>query len=249
MASKDDIPKDIPKARDGQNVDAVYERLRAAILRGEIEAGATVPQARLAGELGAGRTPLREALRMLQRDGLVVSEPNRSVRIATLSAEDFEELCIMRVALEAVAIRITVPTLRSSDLAELEGYMAQMGHYQRAGDEAGWRGPHRAFHRLLVAASGPRVVGEIADLSDHSERYRLRFGGHSVRDDGRAEHRGILDAAASGDPELAAVRLAEHYARTAVLVFGVLEPGRDPGRLRTAIGAVAPGAEAALGAG
>ena len=249
MASRDDIQKDIPKARDGQNVDAVYSRLRAAILRGEIEAGATVPQARLAGEIGAGRTPLREALRMLQRDGLVVSEPNRSVRIAALSAEDFEELCIMRVALEAVAIRITVPALRSSDLAELEGYMAQMGHYQRAGDEAGWRAPHRAFHRLLVAASGPRVVGEIADLSDHSERYRLRFAGYGNWEDGRAEHRGILDAAASGAPELAAVRLAEHYARTAVLVFGVLEPGRDPGRLRTAIGAVAPGAEAALGAG
>jgi DNA-binding GntR family transcriptional regulator len=245
MASKDDIPK----ARDGQNVGAVYERLRAAILRGEIEAGATVPQARLAGDLGTGRTPLREALRMLQRDGLVVSEPNRSVRIASLSAEDFEELCIMRIALEAVAIRITVPTLTSSDLANLEGYMAQMEHYQRVGDEAGMRAPHRAFHRLLVAASGPRVSSEIAHLSDHSERYRLRFGGYGNWNDRRAEHRGIVDAAASGDPDLAAVRLAEHYARTAVIVFGALEPGHDPGRLRTAIGAVASGAEVALGAG
>lgn len=245
MASKDDIPK----ARDGQNVGAVYERLRASILRGEIEAGATIPQARLAGELGAGRTPLREALRMLERDGLVVSEPNRSVRVATLSAGDFEEICIMRIALEAVAIRITVPTLVSADLANLEGYMAQMEHYQRAGDEAGMRVPHRAFHRLLVAASGPRVSGEISDLSDHSERYRLRFGGYSKWDARRAEHRAILDAAAAGDPDLAAVRLAEHYARTALLAFDVLKPEHGLGRLRTAIGAVAPGAEAALGAG
>jgi DNA-binding GntR family transcriptional regulator len=120
MTSKDNIPK----ARDGQNVGAVYERLRTAILRGEIAAGAKVAQARLAGEFGAGRTPLREALRMLQRDGLVISEPNRSVRVAALSGEDFEEICIMRVALEAVAIRISVPTLTSADLADLEGYMA-----------------------------------------------------------------------------------------------------------------------------
>ncbi len=245
MASKDDIPK----ARDGQNVGAVYERLRTAILRGEIEAGATVPQARLAGDLSAGRTPLREALRMLQRDGLVVSEPNRSVRIATLSAEDFEELCIMRIALEAVAIRITVPTLTSSNLANLEGYMAQMEHYQRVGDESGMRAPHRAFHQLLVAASGPRVSSEIADLSDHSERYRLRFGGYGSWDLGRAEHRSIVDAAAADTPDLAAVRLAEHYARTAVLVFGVLKPEHNLGRLRTTISAVAPGAEAALGEG
>jgi len=237
-----------PKARDGQNVAAVYERLRTAILRGEIEAGATIPQARLASDLGAGRTPLREALRMLQRDGLVVSEPNRSVRAATLSGGDFEELCIMRVALEAVAVRITVPTLRSADLAELEGLMAQMGHYQKVGDEAGMRAPHRAFHRLLVAASGPRVSGEIADLSDHLARYRLRFGGYGDWEDRRAEHRGIVDAAAAGDADLTAVRLAEHHARTAALVFGVLEPERDLGRLHTAIGTVASGAEAALGA-
>ncbi len=155
----------------------------------------------------------------------------------------------MRMALETVAIRITVPTLASADLAELEGYMAQMGHYQKVGDEAGWRAPHRAFHRLLVAAAGPRVGDEIADLADHSERYRLRFGGHGSWDDWRAEHRGIVDAVAAGDPELGAVRLAEHYARTAVLVFGVLEPEHDLDRLRTAIGAVAPGAESALGAG
>ncbi|HYZ46949.1 MAG TPA: GntR family transcriptional regulator [Actinomycetota bacterium] len=238
-----------PRARDGQNVGAVYERLRTAILRGEIEAGATVPQAMLADDLGAGRTPLREALRMLQRDGLVISEPNRSVRVAALSGEDFEELCIMRVALETVAVQITVPTLTSSDIAELEGYMAQMKHYQKVGDEAGMRAPHHAFHRLLVAASGPRVGAEIAELSDHSERYRLRFGSHGSWDERRSAHRGILDAAAAGDPDLAAVRLAEHYARTAVIVLGALEPERDLGRLRTAIGAVAPGAEAALGGG
>ena len=236
-----------PRTRDGQGVGAVYERLRTAILRGEIAAGATVPQATLAEDFGAGRTPLREALRMLQRDGLVISEPNRSVRVAALSAEDFEELCIMRVALEAVAVRITVPTLKSADLAELEGYMAQMKHYHKVGDEAGMRFPHRAFHQLLVAASGPRVGREVAELSDQLERYRLRFGGHATWDERRSAHRGILDAAAVGDPDMAAVRLAEHYARTATIVFGALEPGRDLGRLRTAIGAVAPGAEAALG--
>ena len=95
----------------------------------------------------------------------------------------------------------------------------------------------------------PRVGGEIADLADHSERYRLRFGGYGSWEDGRAEHRRIVDAAAAGDPDLAAVRLAEHYARTAVLVFGVLKPEHDLGRLRTTISAVAPGAEAALGTG
>lgn len=235
-----------PKIRDGQNVAAVHDALRTAILRGELEPGGSVSQARLAQVFGTGRTPLREALRMLQREGLVVATPNQRVRIAPLTAGDFEEISVARLALEAVAIRITVPTLTSADLAALEGDMAQMDHFQKVGDQAGLRRPHRAFHRALVATAGPRVVAEIAQLTDHLERYRVRFGAFGNWDDRRAEHRAILDAAASGDADLTAERLAEHYVQTIPLVFGGLNPTPDLGRLRTTLRTVAPGAEAAL---
>jgi DNA-binding GntR family transcriptional regulator len=226
----------------------VHERLRSAILRGEIPAGEATTQVSLARELDVGRTPLREALRMLQREGLVISEPNRRVRIAELSGDDAEELYIMRIALEAVAIRITVPTLTSHSFAELEGYMAQMDHYMRVDDLPGMRAPHHAFHHLLVAAAGPRVSDMIAQLFDHAERYRLAFGATEpgVLDERRAEHRALIDAAAAGDADLAALRLSEHYARTAALVFAALDPGHDLARLRTTIRTVAPGAEEKL---
>jgi DNA-binding GntR family transcriptional regulator len=234
--------------RDGQHVGFVHERLRAAILRGDIPAGATTSQASLAKELEAGRTPLREALRMLQREGLVISEPNRRVRIAELSSEDAEELYIMRISLEAVAIRITVPTLTSADFAALEGYMAQMDHYMRVDDRRGMRAPHHEFHRLLVAGAGPRVTDMIAQLFDHAERYRLRYGAtdDSLWGQRREEHRAIIDAAAAGDPDLAALRLSEHYARTAALIFAGLDPNHDLARLRTTMRTVAPGAEEKL---
>src|SRR3954465_9718641 len=144
--------------RDGQHVALVHTRLRDAILRGELPAGQTTSQVTLARDLDVGRTPLREALRMLQREGLVVSEPNRRVRIAELSSSDAEELYVMRIALESVAIRITVPTLTSTDFAELEGYMAQMDHYMRADDRPGLPLPHRAFHDRLVRTAGERVT-------------------------------------------------------------------------------------------
>jgi len=235
-----------PKIRDGESVAAVHDRLRRAIQSGELEPDSVVSQARLARAFGAGRTPLREALRMLQHEGLVIAAPNRRVRIAPLTAADFEGLSIARLALETVAVRITVPTLTPSDVAALEGHLAQMDYYQRVGDQPGFRGPHRAFHRTLVAAAGPRVVAAIDDLADHADRYRVRFGAFGSWDDGRAEHRAILDASASGDADLAADRLADHYARTFPLVFGVLDRDHDLGRLRTTIRAVAPGAEAAL---
>lgn len=231
--------------QEGQNVGVVHERLRTAILRGEIPAGATTSQAALSKELDAGRTPLREALRMLQREGLVISEPNRRVRIAELSTDDAEELYIMRISLEAVAVRITVPTLESSDFAALEGYMAQMNQYMRTGDSPGMRQPHYEFHQLLIAAAGPRVSEMIGQLFDHAERYRLRYGANrqEVWEQRRAEHRAIVDAAAAGDPDLAALRLTEHYARTAALIFGAADPDHDLARLRTTIRTVAPGAE------
>ena len=232
--------------REGQSVALVHGRLRTAVLQGELEPGSTVSQARLARDYGAGRTPLREALRMLQWEGLVISSPNQRVRIAGLTAEDFEEILIARLALETVAVRVTVPTLTSADVARLEGDMAQMDHFQRTGDGAGLRGPHRSFHHTLVAAAGKRVNTSIGELTDYAERYRRRFGASGNWDDRRAEHRAILDAATAGDADLAARRLTEHYLRTAPIVFDALGRDHDLTRLRIAVGAVTPGAETDL---
>jgi DNA-binding GntR family transcriptional regulator len=235
--------------RDGQNVANVQRRLRDAILNGDIPAGAVTSQTALGQELEVGRTPIREALRLLEREGLVVSAPNRRVRIAELSGTDAEELYIMRIALETIAIRLSVPVLTPADIAELEGYMAQMEYYMRLQDRIGLRNPHRAFHTGLVGASGQRVVTEIAQLFDHAERYRLGHGAYSdqdwrLRSD---EHRAILDAASAGDADRAARKLAEHYAHTAKLVFAGLDPDHDVSRLRATLKEVAPGSEEALG--
>jgi len=175
----------------------------------------------------------------------VIAEPNQRVRVATLSPADAEELFTMRIPLEVVALRITVPTLTSDDVAHL-GATSRRWSTTRSQATSSGSGRHRAFHRTLVAAAGARVTAGIAELGDHSERYRLRFGGSVRWEDRRGEHRAILDAAAAGDVDRAAARLAAHYAHAAALVFEGLDPRRDLTRLRTAIRAVAPGAEAAL---
>lgn len=236
------MPRD--GVRDGQNVQLVHDRLRDAILRGEIAAGQVTSQAMLAEHLGLGvsRTPLREALRLLQREGLVLSEPNRRIRIADFSIADVEQLYAMRIALEAVAIRATVPTLVAEDFAELEGLMAQMDHYMRSGDLERWDVPHAAFHACFVTAGGPRITALVAQLFDHGERYRRGYNfidpaGWPTR---RAEHRGMLDAAAAGDAELAARLLVSHYLHTAASVISGLGPEHEPTLLRAAVATVAP---------
>jgi DNA-binding GntR family transcriptional regulator len=243
-------PESARPTRDGQNVALVHGQLRDAILSGEIPAGTVASQVTLARDLSVGRTPLREALRMLQREGLVVSEPNRRVHIAELTSDDAEELYVMRIALEAVALRITVPTLTSQRLAELEGLMAQMDHFQRKDDRIGFRVPHQAFHALLVEGAGARVSLQLGELFDHAERYRLAFafGDPTAErwEQRRLEHRAILDAVAEGDVALAAMRLATHYVSTALAVFETLDPEHDLARLRITLASVAPGSEQAL---
>lgn len=234
--------------RDGQNVTLVHRRLRQEILGGHIPAGET-SQAALARQLDVGRTPLREAIRLLQREGLVISEPNRRVRIAALSAPDAEELSVMRIALEAVAVRLTVPTLGSEGVAELEGLMAQMDHYVRQEDYARYGRAHQRFHACLVAAAGERVTKTIAELFDHAERYRAVFGVATPETWKRrqSEHRGIVDAAAECDTDLTVRRLVEHYGYAAAAIFRDLGGAHEPDQLRIALATVAPGSEHSLG--
>jgi DNA-binding GntR family transcriptional regulator len=230
--------------RDGQNVALVHEQLRRAILAGDIPPGQATSQIVLARELGVGRTPLREALRMLQHEGLVLSQPNRRVRIAELSVVDLEELYVARIALEAVATRLTIPALTPEDIAILEGLMAQMDSLIELGSNAAILTAHHAFHAGFVKGAGERPAVLMAQLFDHAERYR-RIYAASAPDQWplrRAEHRAILDAAKTGDADKTADALAVHYIRTARLVAAGLDPDYELTRLRATLAAVAPGA-------
>jgi GntR family transcriptional regulator, rspAB operon transcriptional repressor len=224
---------------NGRNTEAVYERVREAILEGEIAPGATMSQVALADELGISRTPLREALRMLQSEGLIEAERNRRVRVAAVSPVDLEELCIMRVALEAEAIRLAVPRMTGEDLARLEGHMAEMAHFAEAKDYRRWNVPHHAFHLGLTSPAGERFASVLTQLFDHAERYRRMHIGHGPSAWATKDHRAILDACKSGDRDAAARLLGEHFARTAFEVIDQFESGYEPDRLRETLSAIA----------
>src|ERR1044072_8801196 len=96
---------------DGGGVGAVHERRRAGIRDGEPEGGGPVSAGKLERDMGVSRTPLREAIRMLQREGLLEGEPNKRIVVAPFSAEDMEELYALRITVEALGVRLTVPQL------------------------------------------------------------------------------------------------------------------------------------------
>jgi DNA-binding GntR family transcriptional regulator len=220
-----------------QNVDLVHDRLRGAILRGEFKPGEELQQVPLAEQLGVSRTPLREAFRLLQREGLLEASPNRSYRVTAFSAQDLEELYVTFLPLQALAIRLTIPRLESEDIATMHGDLAQMDHYASTHDVEAWERPHTDFHRRLVQHAGRRVVELLDQLGDHAGRYRRVYleGTSYGFDAAAAEHREILEACRAGESDLAAFRLAHHLAHTAFDVLGMADPGYEPEALQKAL--------------
>jgi DNA-binding GntR family transcriptional regulator len=210
-----------------QSAEYVYRRVRNAILDAELAPGETMSQVALADELGVSRTPLREALRMLQGEGLIEARANRRVRVAPMSVDDLEELAAVRVVLEAQALRLAVPRMTSEHVARLEGSIAEMAHYHEQVDMRRWLVPHAEYHRQLTELAGGRFAVLLSQMFDHHERYRRLHVGTQPSAQATVDHRGILDAVKLGDGPLAGRRLAEHLSRVAFEVAEILEPGRE----------------------
>ena len=214
----------------------VYDQLRHEILNGRFEADEPISQIKLAERLGVSRTPLREALRMLQSEGLILSEPNRRVRVAALSVTDLEELYAARITLEALAVKITVPRLSSRDLEEMDAALAEMDEKATTRDLDAWEAPHRQFHAILREHAGARIATMLADLGAHSERYRRVYLSEPIAwMSAGAEHRAIGDACRHGADLVAADLLARHLARTALTVIASVAPEHDALPVRAAV--------------
>jgi DNA-binding GntR family transcriptional regulator len=226
------------------STEVVHDRLRRAILQGEFDPTVPLSQVQLAARLGVSRTPLREALRMLQREGLIDSEPNRRVRVAELSVADLEQLYASRVLLEALAVRLTVPAFTQQDLDELRQALSRMTEL-KGRDVDVWEAAHHSFHRLLRRYAGERIGRQADDLSDHTERYRRVYMAEPrAWSAAAAEHTAIVDACVAGDAALASTHLARHLARTALTLIALFSPEHEPAPVREALRLVTAGADA-----
>jgi len=229
---------------EGGSSEHAYDTIRARILSGELEPGSTFSQVQLALQLGISRTPLREAVRRLQSDGLLRSEHNRQVRVSPLSTRDFEELYSIRIALDSLAVRISVPHLTDDELDQIrEAYRLTSEAAERS-DLAGYRAPHRRFHMGLSAHAGTRLLAQVEDLWDHADRYRLLYSGHAgdrtqIMQLASGEHRDILSAAEQRDAGRCARLLAAHLARTALMTMVRVDHRHDPAGIRAALDLVA----------
>jgi len=202
----------VPEVPEGVAMRDVYGRLRRLILDGDLAPGSEISQIALSQQLNCSRTPLREAMRLLEQEGLVVSEgAYRLIRVSSLTMSDLDDLYALRVMGEGLSIWLTVPTLRTADYETLERDLDAATN--------GDLDAHRDFHRLLRGGGGSRLADQLGVLFEHAERYQ-RVYRDQVQDlpskHKRAEHQAILDACRAGDRALARTLLVDHIADTAM---------------------------------
>jgi DNA-binding GntR family transcriptional regulator len=231
------------------STEVVHEQLRESILRGEFDPHVPISQVQLAKRLGVSRTPLREALRMLQREGLIDSEPNRRVRVAALSVADVEQLYAGRLLVDTLALRLSVPRYTAADMAEMEDCVRRMSEMANR-DMDTWEVAHRDYHELLRKYAGERFDRIAGDLSDHAERYRrVYLAEPRAWTAAAAEHQAILEACRARDAAAAGHHLARHLARTALTIIAQAAPEHDPLPVREALRLVTAGQDEDAGAG
>ncbi|SHK07036.1 transcriptional regulator, GntR family [Pseudonocardia thermophila] len=207
---------------------SVHAYLRDLIISGAIPPGTQLKQAELARVLAVSRTPLREAFRMLQEEGLVSAEPNQRSVVLGLDAEALDSLYAARITLESLGARLTAGRMTREEVRSAAAAHKEMDRTYRAGDYASWTVAHRRFHRLLVGRSGAPVLRTISSYAEQSERY-VRIDQLTNTQDFEArqrEHQAIFDAVRHGDGKAAVVEMARHLSGSARRVVEAHAPGR-----------------------
>ena len=153
---------------------SVYDRLKRAIIQGDFNPGSRVVESRLAASLGISRTPVREAIHKLEREGLLRQEPKGGFFVAGLGRSDIEETFGIRSVLESYAARLAAIRHLEGELRPLE---EKLGAYQESldrGDLGALPRINTEFHDLLYGLSrSPKLIKMINDLRDHIYRFRL----------------------------------------------------------------------------
>lgn len=185
--------------------EKVHILMRSAILSGELRPGQRLIEHRLATHFGISRVPVREAIRRLEQEKLVVVSPRRAVTVSDISPSEAEETYVIRMALEGMAARLAAARATDECLSRLKVILESMEDALAAGDTESFERTVLEFHDTIIDTSGNRKLIELVNsVRTTIERYRRlyedRVGHSAVRS---REHHQIFQAIADRDGDRA----------------------------------------------
>ena len=176
--------------------DVVFNTLRQAILRGELKPGERLMEIQLANKLGVSRTPIREAIRKLELEGLVLMIPRKGAEVAEITEKNLRDVLEVRCALEELAVQL-ITQIAQADVA---------------------------FHDIIYAATdNRRLIQLLNNLREQMYRYRIEYlKKKECYPQLLNEHQTIIDAIAGHDKELATKFTSQHIKNQAETVVGTI---------------------------
>ncbi|MDD6283138.1 MAG: GntR family transcriptional regulator [Oribacterium sp.] len=210
--------------------DLVFNTLRQAILKGELKPGERLMEIQLAEKLGVSRTPIREAIRKLELEGLVLMIPRKGAEVAKISHKSLQDVLEVRGALEELATDLACQRITDE---ELESLRKAEAHFKQVvssgGNEMQIAEADEAYHDIIYNASGnKKLVQMINNLREQMYRYRLEY----IKDEAKrgtliSEHEKILEAIRLRDIIRAKALMKEHIDNQEMTVSRNLEEGEE----------------------
>ena len=156
--------------------DVVFKTLRQAILKGELEPGERLMEIQLAERLGVSRTPIREAIRKLELEGLVLMIPRRGAEVAKISEKNLRDVLEVRRSLEELAIDLACQRIQEEELETLREAQKEFAAAISAGDAMEIAQTDEKFHEIIYSGTGNQKLMQIlSNLREQMYRYRLEY--------------------------------------------------------------------------
>lgn len=208
------LPPLDPKILKGLR-EHVHEQLREAIISGQLPSGTLLNERKAAAEFGVSTTPLKEALRRLELEGLVKTEPRRGIRI-TFDAWQAEEMALARAALESMIARLAAARISDETLATLREVGENMRQATKTGAQRQLVALNETFHDTIHEASGCRYLQRLLAGQLFYDKATRRFLLNDPQERGRAlkEHLRILAALEAHDEDAAEQAMRDHIVRS-----------------------------------
>jgi DNA-binding GntR family transcriptional regulator len=211
--------------------ELVFESLREAIISGRLKPGERMMEIQMAEEMGVSRTPVREAIRKLELEGLVVMIPRKGAYVAGLSLKDIVEVFEIRGALEGLAAELAAERITDDELENLERYLVMITEDIEKGDLGKVVETDTDFHTQLYKASrNDWLLQIINNLREQIQRFRTT----SLSYPGRMkvaveEHRQIVEAISSRNGKLARKLAYEHIEKAENSLMSMIQNGINRG--------------------
>lgn len=156
--------------------DVVFNTLREAILRGDLVAGERLMELQLAAKLGVSRTPIREAIRMLEQEGLAITIPRKGAIVAGMTEKDMQDVLEIREALEELSVQVACDKITDGEIVQLRKNMENFEQALKSGDLKKMAQADVEFHDVIYQATdNPKLINMLNNLREQMYRYRVEY--------------------------------------------------------------------------